>query len=174
MPDLHSQWTAAFARQARSDFAARDEILKASRLPQCHQLHLLQMAMEKLAKAHRMAQGVGPHLLQTSHAYIAKAIPQIVREQLHRSTGRHENWVIDAVRHLARRIELLAPAVDAGGTMPANSEYPWLAPSGDVVAPCDHDFGLGLVFERAGITMLKVLQARARELAQLPSDDSTD
>lgn len=43
----------AFLRQARSDFAAFDHLVRQPRLaiPQCHPLHYLQMAAEKLAKA---------------------------------------------------------------------------------------------------------------------------
>ena len=75
-------WTSAFARQAQSDFLARDQLLVNPRLPECHQLHYLQMAFEKLAKAHLIAAGSDPSDIQSSHAYVAKVVPQIVRESL--------------------------------------------------------------------------------------------
>ena len=43
-------WAKAFAIQARSDLVAREQLVLGKHLPQCHQLHYLQMAMEKLAK----------------------------------------------------------------------------------------------------------------------------
>ena len=158
-------WTKAFARQAESDFETRDCLLRAGSLPQCHQLHYLQMALEKLAKAHLIAGGSSPEDLSSSHVYISKPIPMIVREMLARTPGQKDGWVVDAIRDLSRRIELLAPAVRDGGRAPANCEYPWKAPDGSIKAPADHDFGLDLVFEKAGVTMIKAARARARELA---------
>ena len=43
-------WREAFLEQARSDFAMFD-LLNEAKVPQCHVLHYLQMATEKLAKA---------------------------------------------------------------------------------------------------------------------------
>lgn len=160
-----SAWAVAFARQAQSDLAARDQLLLNAKLPACHQLHFLQMAMDKFAKAHLITSGSDPGTLQRSHAYIGKVIPQIVRARLSRLGARSDTWVMDAVRVLARRIELLAPAVDAGGAVPANCEYPWQDASGTVTAPVDHDFALNLQSEPAGRTLLKAGLARIRELA---------
>jgi len=159
-------WTKAFARQAQSDFQARDYLLANPRLPPCHQLHALQMAFEKLAKAHLIDAGSDPCDVQSSHAYIAKVVPLIVREMLARTPGAgRETWVVYAIRDLCRKIELLSPAVTAGGTAPSNVEYPRRLPSGQIAAPADHDFGLDLLFAKAGVTMLKVARARANELS---------
>jgi hypothetical protein len=160
-----AEWSRAFARQARSDLEARDQLLRAASLPQCHQLHYLQMALEKIAKSRLIAAGADPAVLQTSHAYIAKTIPLIVREMLERSPGQDAGWVVKAIRGLARDIELLAPSVDAGGAAPANCEYPWKGEKKMIVAPLDHDFKLDLIFERAGVTMMKAVRARVDELA---------
>lgn len=161
-------WPQAFARQACSDFETRDLLLQQPGLPQCHQLHYLQMALEKVAKAHYMARGDSPAVLQRSHGYIAKGIKIIVQDALARTPGSKPGWIIDAVLPLLRRIELLAPAVDAGGTVPSNCEYPWQEPTGNIVVPVMHDFRIGLQ-ERAAATMLKVVRKRANELAQADS-----
>ncbi|NNM88507.1 MAG: hypothetical protein HKL95_08315 [Phycisphaerae bacterium] len=68
------------------------------------------------------------------------------------------------VRVLARKIELLSPAVNDGGRQPANCEYPWLAGNGMVRAPCEHDFGINLIDEKAGRLLLKVLYIAANDL----------
>jgi hypothetical protein len=157
-------WGKAFAIQACSDFAARDHLLAAPDLPMCHQLHYLQMALEKVAKAHLIAAGSDPLSLMGSHAYVAKVIPTIVRDGLGR-TGTKEGWIMEAVRSLARRIELLHPAVDGGRSVPANCEYPWVTAAGTVVAPADHDFRLDLHSERAAKTLIKEARIRAEDLA---------
>lgn len=161
IPDLAT----AFAVQACSDFEARDRLIEAD-LPECHQLHYLQMASEKVAKAHYLARGDNPDALQTSHAYIAKAVPIIVRDTLGRTEGAKPAWILNAVRELARQIELLAPSVDASGTVPANCEYPWQDAQGRVHAPCRHSFAINLN-QPAAIKMLKALRTRAAEIAGL-------
>jgi hypothetical protein len=163
--EVQQAWAAAFARQAVSDFEAREQLLRNAELPECHQLHYLQMAFEKAAKAHLIAGGSDAWSLQSSHAYIAKVVPIIVRDALGRTPGGIQAWVIDAVRRLARRIELLHPQVDHGGSIPTNCEYPWTEGGSNVVAPVEHRFGLNLHAERAAITMIKEVRARAAELA---------
>lgn len=158
-------WKRAFAKQAVTDFEARDCLLRFKDLPACHQLHYLQMAFEKVAKAYLIGAGSDPESLQQSHAYIAKNVPIIVRDSLTKTPGAKSPWVIEAVRDLARRIELLAPAVDAGGRVPANCEYPWEAPNGSIVAPAEHNFSLNLLGERAANTMIKIMWERAIELS---------
>ena len=162
-------WPRAFARQACSDFAARDRLLEHGDLPQCHQLHYLQMAMEKVAKAHYMARGDDPGALQRSHGYIAKAIPIIVQDALSRTPGGKPPWIMRAVRTLALRIERLAPAIDAGRSVPSNCEYPWENAAGAVIVPAEHDFEIDL-HQKVAITMMKTVRARAIELAREAAD----
>lgn len=156
-------WARGYAVQASSDFEARDHLCR-SHLPSCHQLHYLQMALEKAAKAHLIAAGSDPLELQSSHAYIAKVVPIIVRDGLRRTPGADSTWVMNSIRILARRIELLHPQVDANRSAPANCEYPWIDSRGDVVAPAEHNFELDLNRERAA-----EVRARAIELSGLPS-----
>lgn len=158
-------WSRAFARQARTDFDAREWLLENSGLPQCHQLHYLQMAMEKTAKARLIAGGANPDSLQSSHAYIAKVVPLIVRDGLSRTPGAKAEWIVQAVRRLARRVELLHPQVDDAGAVPANCEYPWRDARGEICIPANHDFSLNLHQEKCAVTMLKEVRSRAMELA---------
>ncbi|HSI33299.1 MAG: hypothetical protein ACAI43_11720 [Phycisphaerae bacterium] len=160
-------WKVAFARQAGSDLDARDALLDASEeLPECHQLHCLQMACEKLCKAYLIGHGSDPDALQSSHAYVAKTLPNIARHILSRQASQipHDTWVIAAIRNLARRIELLAPAVRDGGRAETNCEYPWEKPDGEIVAPADFNFGLDLLHQKAGVTLLKVMRIAIAEL----------
>lgn len=161
-------WSQAFARQAESDLDAREAIVAADpRQPECHALHFLQMACEKLCKASMIAAGTDPLEVQRSHAHIAKHLPTIVRLYLSREAGRRarDQWIVDAIRPLARKIELLNPAVLDGGRSPENAEYPWLAPDGvSVIPPVDHHFEFSILFEKAGVTMLKIIRQAAIEL----------
>jgi len=157
-------WAQAFARQACSDFQVRDELLRLG-LPPCHQLHYLQMAMEKVAKAHYMQRGDDPVSLQRSHGYIAKATAVIVKSELSKTGESKPRWLMEAINRLAQQIDRLAPAVDAGGAAPSNCEYRWINARGDVVVPAEHDFRLDLG-EAPARAMLKAVQARALDLAK--------
>jgi hypothetical protein len=120
------EWSTAYARQAKVDFDAWD-YLQDLPLPECQQLHFIQMACEKLAKAHLCEAGSRPEDLQGSHAYIAATLPVILRDQLQLSKAKPAflRTLLRFAKHLAREIELLSPAVDDGGRRPDNCEYPW-------------------------------------------------
>ncbi|MCE5276441.1 MAG: hypothetical protein ABFD92_11280 [Planctomycetaceae bacterium] len=155
-------WAAAYARQAKSDLDAREQLLS---LNPCHQLHYLQMAAEKLCKAHLSSQGQPQSVLETSHAFIAGPLPVIVRQIIARDSGRsRQGWLLTAIRKLTRQIELLHPQVDDGGRTPANCIYPWEGPGRNVIAPVDHPFGLNLLHEQAGTTLLKIMRTAIDEL----------
>lgn len=163
-------WKTAYARQADTDMDARDWLLqKQPPLPACHQLHFLQMAAEKLCKAHLIRSGTEAWVLGTSHSFVTGPLPVIVRQVL--SRGRKERaspWLMAAVRKLARQIERLAPAIDAKGH-PANCEYPWLDPTGNVVAPASYSFKLD-INGKAGTTLLKAMRVAIRNLVEQTSD----
>ena len=105
-----------------------------------------------------------PYSVQSSHGYIASVVPTIVRDGLGR-TGAKPGWLMDAVRRYARRVELLHPQIDNAGSMPANCEYPWAGPRGEVLVPAEYDFALDVHAEKAAVTMIKEVRARAMELA---------
>lgn len=157
-------WQTAFARQARSDLDAREQLLRNARLPHCHQLHYLQMAMEKAAKAHLLAGGGSASDVQKSHAYVGTVIPIIVRDRLRQVPGYSSRWLIAAVRRFAEQIDRLHPQIDAQ-VSPANCEYPRQDAQGNVVAPADHNFEIDLNAERAAVTMIKEVRARVIEIA---------
>lgn len=163
------EWRVAYARQALADLRAREKLLQYADIPDCQQLHFLQMACEKLCKAHLCGQGIEPEALRGSHAFISGQLPLIVRYYLSqegRKTQTGRTWIIPAIRILARKIELLAPAVDDAGRQPANCEYPWAGPDGKVRIPAEHNFGLDLLHEKAGRHLLKVLYTAVEDLIQ--------
>jgi hypothetical protein len=163
----YDAWRVAYAKQALADLRAREQLLQNADIPDCQQLHFLQMACEKVCKAYLCGQGVNPELLQKSHAYISGPLPVIARQQFTQESGSvhtDRTWVIGAIRALARKIELLAPAVNDAGRQPANCEYPWEGPNGKIQAPCEYSFGFQLLYEKAGRHLLKVLYNAAEEL----------
>ncbi|MFO0810859.1 MAG: hypothetical protein U0746_19700 [Gemmataceae bacterium] len=118
-----TEWSLGYARQADADFRSWERLRRAKGVPECHCLLFLQMACEKLTKAHLCRAGTPPALLQTSHAYTAKNLPVIVRQQVGFSalSRRSAGWVNAKVKPLAREIELLAPAVSAAATGPTTA-----------------------------------------------------
>jgi len=163
----YRDWRIAYAKQAMADLKARDRLLMHSDLPDCQQLHFLQMACEKVCKAYLCGQGTDPQTLQTSHAYISGPLPLIARQQFARQAQQghaDRSWMIAAIRALSRRIELLAPAVKGGGAYPANCEYPWQTNDGRIIAPMEYNFQLDLLHEKAGRHLLKVLYSACDDL----------
>lgn len=154
-------WALAFARQAESDFLVRDYLMENGGLPQCHQLHSLQMAVEKLVKAHILASG---GTIRPVHGYIAKNLPVIVTRMIEKGDGARHPWLARAVRTLAERIEMLAPTMDRAGAAPSNCEYPWQVPGSAVVSPLDYDFNMRILREPAGLRTLKAARTRLAEL----------
>lgn len=164
----YDRWRIAYAKQALADLAAREALLRFPGIPECQSLHFLQMACEKVCKAYLCGQGEDPETLRRSHAYISGPLPVIARQQLARMSGGisvHQQSLMPALRSLARKIELLAPAVNADGKAPANCEYPWIGSKGVICVPCEHNFQLNLLYEKAGRYMLKALYLAAEDLS---------
>ena len=113
-----------------------------------------------------IASGANPLFVQRSHAHIAKQLPMLVQISTSHNAGRksRDNWIVRAIGPLARKIELLNPAVQDGGRSPHNCEYPWPAPDGKIIAPADHKFEFSELFDPAGVTLLKVMRRVAAEL----------
>jgi hypothetical protein len=164
-----SDWRIGYAKQAQADLGAREWLLAKSDLPECQQLHFLQMACEKICKAYLCGLGVSPADLQSSHAYIARQLPIIARQQFATQPGglhKDRTWMIAAIRVLARKIELLAPAVDAGGASPSNCEYPWIGPDANLKVPSEYNFQMELIHAKAGRHLIKVLYTAVDDLIQ--------
>jgi hypothetical protein len=163
---MFEEWRIAYAKQALADLRPRERLLEHSDIPQCQQLHFLQMACEKLCKAFLCGQGETPEKLRQSHAYIAGTLPVVARQQFAReSVYIDRTWIMKAIRSLARKIELLAPAVDDNGWSPANCEYPWAGPGGTVTVPAEFKFPMDFLYEDQGPRMLKLLFSAAEEMA---------
>lgn len=158
------EWRLAFAAQAHADLQARDVLLQSPRLPACHQLHYLQMACEKVCKAYLCGTGAKPEVLRRSHAHIQQPLFEIARRQFMRGRNRQSRWALEAIKKLARRIELLAPSVDDAGAVPSNCEYPWEDSAGRMQVPARFDFGIDLLTNSGGPLLLKVLRQAVDEL----------
>jgi hypothetical protein len=165
------EWSRAFAKQALADFDAWNVLNLAMGippLPPSQKLHFLQMACEKLAKSHLLKAGSKMSELEQSHAYTAKNIPTIVRQQM--ILGGENKRVADSVRdqckRLAREIELLSPSVDDGGRRKDNCEYPW-RDAKSLRIPAEWEFTtLNLLTEPTGRNILKRIREAIRGLAE--------
>src|SRR5208282_551809 len=135
-------WSRGYARQAQADLDAREVLLGAT-VPACQHLHFLQMACEQIARE---------LLRRSAFAADLEVAPRGLEAM---------------VRQLARKVDLLAPAVDDDGRRPDNCEYPWEDDGGALHVPAEHGFGpLGTLHRhRAGATFLKIVAAAAAELA---------
>lgn len=162
-----AEWAHGYARQADADFKRFQSLQPDASVEVCHKLQFLQMACEKLVKAHLCGEGTDPAALQTSHAYVAGTLPVILRQTALalRFTGAQAKWVLRHARHLAREIEVLAPAVKRGGQRPDNCEYPWEADAGELHVPLDWSFvPAQLLVIPAGRSFLKLVRAAINAL----------
>lgn len=153
----------ALLRQARSDYAVFELLEQEDRddVPECHPLHFLQMATEKLAKAAFLALGVP--IDRFSHVAFSHIPYQLVRSDIARSLGfrdfkAYRQFLIRAAP-LFREMDELNPSV--GLQMPGggpkdgpNVEYPWEGrePDGTAtwVVPAEHRFSLLNKLRRPG------------------------
>jgi hypothetical protein len=119
------------------------------------------MACEKLVKAHPCGQGTDPVAVQASHAYIAKTLPVVLRQQAVyvNDRGRKAEETLADANRLAREVELLAPAVKRGGQRPDNCEYPWEDPDGSLHTPLGWEFDPSeLIARPTGRTIPKLIR----------------
>lgn len=167
--EQRDRWRKAFAAQAACDFDAYFVLARNSTLPSCCSLHFLQMACEKTCKAFRCRDGSDPQSLQHSHTGVASQFPVIAREYLARQTERSfkrkYDPVLQNIRHIAREIELLAPAVDDNDRRPDNCEYPWTIDDQRVVVPADHEFAVSALRDNVNsIAFFKILTIAIADL----------
>lgn len=115
-------------RQALSD-RAMFELLRHQGAPQCHLLHYLQMATEKLSKAYFWRSGNPPPKTHTGFVQFLRALLSRRQTELDRIAAALgfkraadlESWVV-SVQTLAYGLQGLAPK--SAGDAP-NPEYPW-------------------------------------------------
>ena len=150
----------AYAEQSRSDFAVYAVHLRNAE--ECHRLHYLQMACEKIAKAYRLRDTrafTADDLY--SHTVFSRFIQNFLKAEEVTSRYQAQDAKLKQVeryaRSLAAEIEKLAPAVDRDLT-PANAEYPW-TDGGTVSVPCRHRYALvPLLVAPAGREFLKLIE----------------
>jgi hypothetical protein len=145
----------AYLVQARGDMAVFDHLIAQDRaaIAECHPLHDLQMAGEKIAKAAFLA--IGLRFDRYSHVAFSRLPYHLRRRDIAAALG----WTrLDAFRSfldraapLFRQIDELSPAVgpqraSGGAKQGPNTEYPWRPGigAGDEgwSPPCLHVFGL--------------------------------
>jgi HEPN domain-containing protein len=129
--------------QARSDHALFVR-LRREGVHDCHLLHYLQMATEKLSKAYLWRSGHAPPKTHTGFVRFLKALldRRTDLERIATTLGfrRREDldtWV-RSVRTLAYALQNIAPAEAGDGP---NPEYPW-PHDAPIHCPIDHTFAL--------------------------------
>ena len=169
---IADEWVRAFARQADADFRAWElyDVYPEAVAAECHRMHFLQMACEKLCKACVLdAQIVTLDKVQTSHGFVKSQLSTILKQELSykREKSAQIKTVMQHFKRFAQEIEVLNPSMDSKHR-PDNCEYPWES-NGRVLSPLDHTFYLSnLMIEPSGINFLKsVRSAINRILASL-------
>lgn len=131
-------WNTAFLRQAEADYRLFIRLLNDPAAAQCHIVHALQMATEKLAKALLASDQQPPPRMHTAFTNFVRFCGADVRlmRRLKMRSGAYRAFV-RSLLPIALEIERLAPS-GAGLNQP-NAEYPW-ATADAVIAPVDHRF----------------------------------
>lgn len=175
MPDASAAWSSAFLKQARGEWQAWTVLRGRDDVAACVQLHMLQMATEKLAKAHLLRFGtLGIEDVRT-HVVFEKCIGIVLSARMRRLfpglTGLQLKRLKVRIMGVASAVEALHPQISASGE---NVEYPWVR-GGTVVAPVDTTFGevRRLLAGPEGIRFLKVVEATFSELESDLAKDGT-
>jgi len=135
----------AFHKQAEADFATHLR-LRGGGYPDCHSLHYMQMACEKLAKSWLASRRrVDPNDLKT-HRLIKQTFHVVILEYCRRgavSAHSRREWMSTKLNQIAGEVERLSPSVEGPGfdPRPENCEYPWSSEEGgNWIAPVDYAF----------------------------------
>lgn len=137
----------AFHIQALSDWETFQYLRLRRERVECHELHYLQMATEKLAKAYLWGTKTPPRLAHASFVQFLRraALDSRIRQSLNLAHPRQlEDWVRSALP-LARAVETLAPDLAQNGP---NPEYPWPRDL-PAIAPAEHDFAISRELDTA-------------------------
>jgi hypothetical protein len=133
-------WANAYLEQARSDWKMRS-LMEENSAADCHCLHYLQMATEKLAKAALLRGTTKPEDLRRSHKAFVRFLRSSAKNpSLRRTFGlsaRQLQESINGILPIAAEVERLVPGLDQLGP---NAEYPWETPSGEVKVPASYAF----------------------------------
>ena len=133
-------WDDAYIEQARSDWGVYQVLVK-NACSACHQLHYLQMTVEKLGKAALLRSGIPLHNVRGTHRAFVRFMQLSARSRAlqreFRMNARQLQAYIQGLLPIANQIERLAPALAQGGP---NAEYPWEVPTGQVLTPASYRF----------------------------------
>jgi hypothetical protein len=156
-------------RQAKADHDAF-ELLRREGAAQCHLLHYLQMATEKIAKAYFWRSDIPPALSHAGFRKVLKFLGGVPRDRRERvaklfSFPRFtdsQEWA-RAAMPIADALQRLAP--DLAGDGP-NPEYPWHARP--QFAPVNYDFAIWntLMSTRRGRRFMYVVRAAVERFAE--------
>ena len=131
-------WPQAFRVQALSDWKVYKN-LNSNSFEECHQIHYLLMASEKLAKAHLS----GPtNPTQKSHMSLREfihgcaSIPNLRKYINNNYNASQFREYINSLKIISEKLLSVIPK----GIKDINVEYPWESGSGLVVAPCQYTY----------------------------------
>lgn len=164
-------WAKAYARQSLSDFKVFEFLSNSEGIEECHRLHFLQMACEKIAKAYRFRDTTkGSEDLLTSHVGFSTFLRIYLNSTVFQSDYRDRDALFRGVSQfslaLAREIERLAPAVDREA-FPCNVEYPW-EEYDTIFMPCAFTYpNLQSLKQSKGINFLKIIRKAIEEFDNL-------
>ena len=152
-------WSEVFFTQASSDWQLYEHLRQTS-FPECHALHYLQMATEKLGKAYLFAGRTHSKTIRSTHHALTKFLQLASRndalQQVIGMTARQLRAHVQQLLPLAYEVEHLAPTLAHDGP---NPEYPWEAPPGFFHAPATHEFALIKALEEPrGYNLIKPLR----------------
>lgn len=164
-----TEWSTAFARQAKADWLAYECLVLHTDVPTSEPLHMLQMAIEKLVKAHLYPTFPNPALLRGTRAVISKHLPTIFKSlyaRQHKGTKPSGSLMV-GVRRIAIELDCLHPANEAGGSRPDNCEYPWeRSKNGTVLIPSEYHFEImNLFHDRSWFELAKIIKSEIDRLA---------
>jgi hypothetical protein len=147
--------------QARSDHGVF-LLLRHRGVAECHQLHYLQMASEKIGKAYFWQRGVPPPAKHTVFVQFVRCLGHVSFEHRDRVAGffgfkrprDFQNW-LRIILPVAHELERLAPSLANDGP---NPEYPW-PHNQPTNAPVNYDFSNSVsLLSPAGRSLLQATQ----------------
>lgn len=163
-------FAAAFVTQGRSDWDLYKHLsaLTKPSFPQCHALHYLQMATEKIAKAYRLRDTTADvDGLVKHHTGFVEFINQFFRCETIRDEFQGQDAALQTLQRnataLAREIEKLAPATDRLAS-PENAEYPWERDE-KILVPCT--FGFPSLTQASGRAVMNLVERAFNDFERL-------
>jgi len=152
-------WSKVFLEQASSDWQVYEH-LKGTHFPNCHALHYLQMATEKLAKAYLLVIPTESQSVLSTHKGLTRFLRNVSRNSgLQNEMGMQAKQLQAHIRQLlplASEVENLAPTLAGEGP---NPEYPWQDPLGNFYVPAIYEFPLSkILLEPRGYSLIKLIR----------------